>query len=306
MLLIFSLLLLYLFGATEPSVFYPRSAGNSTGLDQTSDLEELLDSELVQAPRIADVLQHFQINGSGLDWISDYESNSSYLFHTFEEWAAAEHAILGYKANTFAYAFSQLIRNRTPTALRREMSSIHTLHRRLDKGHDIPEGIETDTQDGRHLSRAARFFCYNSGQWATHAAWSNPGFFTCDYSKKGVVHKDDNKFGVKTWTSQRFAEPSPGSKIYVIFYQFSGWLGKDEMGGICSMLTEKATNGFCKSFNQKARNRRDHPDHNKYVTQGGILRAYDSPSGTSKDKLGAMLWEFRADPNTCHGNGNPC
>ena len=302
MLVISVLPLFFLFRAIEASPTHTRDFEFGNALNKIEGFPQLLDDELVTAPRIGEVLQHFQTNGSRINWIDDPKSNGSYTFHTFEEWAAAEHAILGYEANTFAHAFARIINgNRTSKRLGRSIPTNHRLYRRLDGGHDVENGVEADTPSGAHQSRAARFFCYNSGQWASSFAWAGISGTACAGGIWGA-----KKWGVKTWRSNRWPEPPPGNHVYATFLQIAGWWSEHGANIACTVAMTQARNGFCNSFDPKARHRRDVNDSGKFVTQGGILRVYDSPVGTSSKKLGKMFLEFRVDPNTCQGNGDPC
>ncbi|KAL9109197.1 MAG: hypothetical protein Q9227_006122 [Pyrenula ochraceoflavens] len=289
MLLTFALPVFFLSAAIKASP--PRTRDNDvvSALGKIDDFSELLNDEVVTGPRIGEVLQHLQTNGSGLDWTDDPKSNGSYVFHTFEEWAAAEHAVLGYAANTFAHAFSQLINgNRTSKRLSRSVPAGHHLYRRLDGGHDVENGVKADTPDGGHKNRAARFFCYNSGQWATDFAWNSISGYACAGAAWGA-----QQWGVKTWRSQRWPEPPPGNHIYATFLQAAGWFTNTGAAIACSTAMSHARDGTCKAFDQQVGHRRDVSDSGSFKTQGGILRIYDSEPGTSSKKLGKMFLEFK-------------
>lgn len=59
-------------------------------------------NQVAESPRIADVLRHLSSTGE-LHWTDDGSGYGGLVIeHTFAEWAAAEEAILGYKADTVA------------------------------------------------------------------------------------------------------------------------------------------------------------------------------------------------------------
>ncbi|KAL9106596.1 MAG: hypothetical protein Q9227_008379 [Pyrenula ochraceoflavens] len=303
MLLNFVPLFLSIRAFAKASPYSERKSSTLESSGWSSPFGVVAHDELVIAPRIGDVLRHLHTSGSGLNWIDVPETNSSYVLHTFEEWAAAEHAVMGYKANTFAYAASQIVNGNMSRerSLQDGLEDPH-LSPRLDGGHSVEPGVETDTPDGRHMNGVNRFFCYNSGQFATNVVWTQMLTLGCGAF---VTHWGNH---IATWRSQRWPTPAPDSKLYAMFYQYSGWWTDKESNAACGTLLNEIRKWYCK-YNADGMGhgrKRDVSDAGYYQSQGGILRGYDSPVGTPNNKLGKMIWEVRADPNTCHSNGNPC
>lgn len=255
-------------------------------------------TDVVQPPRVGDVISHLQNNG-GVAW-TDHDDGSSSVFHTYEQWAAAEHAVMNYTANTFAHVMAQSVATKRSVKIHYSRddhvnTSPNPLYRRdgLDGGHDIKEG--EDAGDGKG-SRAARFFCYNTGQYAKGATLSAIAGAIC-----GIIADLLVEGGVRTWKSQRLPVPGPETnKYFVWFLQHAGKVIDAQAGSFCTFNLSQLNTALCQS---NVNTKRD----TIQITRGAVWRTYDSPPGTSASKLGAQLTELKADPNTCNDKTkDPC
>lgn len=293
---------------------------------QSVDPKTASSNQFEPSPRIADVISHLESGPEGLDWIDDDDGQGSYVIHTFEEWAAAEDAILGYKANTFAHSMSRASGTTSLSAIYPNNStqpsdlilpetgpkhSRRSMLRRdnLDGGHEIEGGVITDDPNNPPTNRAARFFCYKAGQWGSTIAFGIASGIGC-----GTVANVLKRYGViKTWRSYRLPEPPAGNHVYAVFLQQASFVNDQTANAVCTSALTKFRDTICQAEGIKPDDKDKRADDSvgpidqgPFVSRGGVVRVYDSDPGTPVNKLGKVLLELKVDPNTCHKDANPC
>ncbi|KAL9106595.1 MAG: hypothetical protein Q9227_008378 [Pyrenula ochraceoflavens] len=246
------------------------------------------------APRISDVLEYLEANG-GVTWTST--NGTRYTTHTYEEWAAAESALMGNGAMTFVGLLASETNSSSVSQSSKSLSTSPSpapiLEIKRDSwGQRITGGISFNG-----VNRYAYSYCYNSGQWGSTGAFSDFVLRACT-----AIMNHGQPDRVITWHSQGYHQPD--HNVAAWFVQQSG------KGGLSIHACQEIFSGFkdggvptgsdpwCTGTGKLGK--KDGPG----MTQGGYVRWYDNKDNSWT--VGSQAGQLKIDPNKCFSSGKPC
>ncbi|KAL9619378.1 MAG: hypothetical protein Q9160_005973 [Pyrenula sp. 1 TL-2023] len=259
-----------------------------------------MEMDIVQGPRVTDTIAYLERNG-GIKW--EDSDNGQTVSHTYEEWAAAEQAVLGYKAHTFAHAMAMPATNDITT----RWAPITPVSRtNLFARDGLDGGTETKATDlgDNKGDRATWFFCFKTGAFGKGLSLAQIAGFACAAVMEGIKYG-----GIRTWKSQQLPTPGPTTaKPITWFLQAAGWAADVAAANFCTFSFGQLQSNIClaKDASKRDLDRALEMRADEHPTRGAVFRVYDSAPKTDKKKLGSLLFELKIDPNTCQDDRDAC
>lgn len=249
------------------------------------------------APRIADILDYMEANG-GVSW-TDSGNGTRYTTHTYEEWAAAERALISEGIQTFIGAlalnsnFSSDPLHPSGSLATVPSSIPHSMTpKRASSAKPIKGGL---TVSGSN--RYAYYYCFESGQWGATTAFSD---FT--YTAYNSVYNSGPSGKVLTWHSRGYHQPDHNVAAWFIQQSGSGGLFASTCKQIFSVFQPGGVlageGPWCTGKGKTGEK------NGPGMTRGGYVRWDANADGSWFS--GGQKGDLKIDPNTCHSDGKPC